>query len=96
MRVERTHLGAACRYLICRVKIVQPSSLCLLNGRLFHQPCLSSLSKLIKPVQMKMEDVAPRARRVRRLGQLAHHALSPELTAPRAHMVGAASAIDCL
>lgn len=32
------------------------------------QACLSSLSKPIKGVQMKMEDVVPRARRVQRVG----------------------------
>ncbi len=54
--------------------------------RLFFQPCLSSLSKPIKAVQMKMEDVAPRARRVQHLGQVTSAVGTVGLNASGAHM----------
>ena len=53
------------------------------------QPCLSSLSKPIKGVQMKIEDVKPRARRVQHPGQVASSVAIVGLNTSGEHMVGA-------
>lgn len=58
------------------------------------QPCSSSLSKPIKGVQMKMEDVLPRARRVQHQGQVASSICTVGLNTSGTHMARAAYSID--